>query len=77
MKSHLISNKSKLFNYVLKFILPKTLNGNPGPVLEELEKVFFKRWVAVENRDDKTAESLESKESKLVNQLLEMGAKKD
>lgn len=68
-------NKHKLFNDVLKFILRKKLDGDPGPLLDQLEQVFFDRWQAVKDKDQAKAEDLEVKERDLVNKILSMSAK--
>lgn len=70
-------NKNKLFNDVLKFILRKTLHGDAGPILEQLEQVFFDRWEAVKEKDQSKAEELEVKERELVNKLLSMSTKEN
>ncbi len=64
--------KAKLFNDVLKYILRKTLSESAGPVLDDLEKVFFERWAAVQEDNQKKAEELEVKERGLVDKLLNM-----
>lgn len=69
-------NKNKLFNDVLKFVLRKTLSGDCAPILDELERVFFERWAAVEAGDEKKGERLEEVERKLVDKLLAMGSQK-
>ncbi len=70
-------NKNKLFSDVLKFILRRTLHGDAGPILEQLEQIFFDRWEAVKGQDQNKAEELEVKERELVNKLLSMGTKEN